>query len=111
MITYGKYTGNLKVILKQNNEGFFVLDVINTGNNLVRLTTDVSGEAFVKLFKSILNSNVEGFIDSLLENVVSGEYRKYWFIPFFTKKLEKNILSSMVKLVKEKYKNADNIWR
>ena len=107
MVTYGKYVGALTIILKQNIEGYFLLDVYNQGGNRVRFVTDIKNENLPKGF--LERGTVEDWIDALLDRVCEGFYKKYYFLPF-SKKLESNILQSMVNLTKDKYKGEEDCW-
>ena len=109
MLVYGRYDGNLVIILKQNRFGKFVLDVYNSGYNKVRFITDIDQSNLPKEF--LREGTAEDWIDALLDNVVEGYYKKYYFIPFTAKKVEDRICKSMAKLTKEKYKSSEGIWR
>lgn len=50
MLVYGRYDGNLVIILKQNRFGKFVLDVYNSGYNKVRFITDIDQSNLPKEF-------------------------------------------------------------
>ena len=103
MITYGKYIGNLMIILRQNRKGFCVLDVYNRALQRFRFVTDTNEES---LCKAIIDSSIpdipESLIDMLLTRVVSGTHKKWYWI--FAKEIQKDLLNSCVRLVSEKYK-------
>lgn len=109
LIPIGRYDGNLTIVLKQDAFGAFVLDVYNSGWNKVRFLTDITQENLPKDF--LRKGTAEDWIDALLDRVVEGYYKKYYFLPFTSKKLTDDICKSMAKLTKEKYKSYEGMWR
>lgn len=103
MVTYGKYNGNLLIVLRQDKNGFFVLDVYNQSKQRFRFNTLVDEQIFSKeIISTSLNDEPEKLINTLLDNVVSGTHKKHFWV--FSKKIPDNLLTSYVKLVKEKYR-------
>lgn len=103
MITYGKYNGKLKIILRQNKAGFFILDVYNDVLQRFRFTTLVDENLIGKaIIESSMSDIPESIIDALLANVISGTHKRWYWL--FAKKIPDDLLKSCVKLVSEKYK-------
>lgn len=103
MITYGKYDGNLTIVLRQNRNGFFVLDVYNHSKQRFRFTTLVDEQVMDReIISTSLSDMPESIIDTLLANVISGTHKRWYWL--FAKKIPDDLLKSCVKLVSEKYK-------
>ena len=103
MITYGRYVGNLEIILRQNRNGFFVLDVYNQARQRFLFTTLIDEQVIGKeIISTSLSDMPESIIDTLLANVSYGTHKKRFWI--FAKRIPDNLLGSCVKLVKEKYR-------
>lgn len=104
MVTYGKYNGKLLIVLRQDKNGFFVLDVYNQSKQRFRFNTLVDEQIFSKeIISTSLYDEPEKLINTLLDNVVSGTHKKPFWI--FSKKIPDNLIISYVKLVKEKYRS------
>lgn len=106
-IVYGQYKGNLTVLLMQSRQsGYFYLDVVNPAHQIVRIATKVNEESFDSNFikKNLVTGNSEDLIDALLENAEEVWIKKKWY-KFFEPVTD--LKTSMLKLVKEKYKKTE----
>lgn len=111
LVCIDEYRGKLTVqLLADSINGHFVLDVYNPEGSRLRFKTDVGKENLPKYF--LQKATFEDWIETLLERVIKGEYKKHVWLPFSTIVLDDKTLKNMIELTKVNYRDSeDDMWR
>lgn len=106
LLSVDEYEGNLTIRLLQDSRfNNFILDIYNVEGSRLRFRTNITQENIPEYF--LRKATFEDWIETLLEKVVIGEYKKYPWLPFSTVHLDNKTLKTMIELTRANYRKSE----